>query len=124
MLLMVKLGTVGRGVGALLLCFAAYHAFRSLKTFLKPAGTIVISDDKIVLPTGLCRGRDETFPIAEVSHAFFLRRNVPWTRTGPLLIIEVGERAFLYPRDWFASEADQRRIVRAIDVRLGNHSES
>jgi len=26
----------------------------------------------------------------EVEHAFFLRRAVPWTRAGPVLVIEAG----------------------------------
>jgi len=28
-----------------------------------------------------------------------------------VLVVEAGERAFVYPRDWFGSESDQRRIL-------------
>ena len=55
----------------------------------------------------------------DVTHAFFLRRAVPWTQAGPILIVEVGEAIFSYPRDWFASESEQRRILEAINRRLG-----
>jgi hypothetical protein len=30
------------------------------------------------------------------------------------LIIELGERAMAFPRDWFASEADQRHVIHAV----------
>jgi hypothetical protein len=31
-----------------------------------------------------------------------------------VLIIELGERAMAFPRDWFASEAEQRHVIRAV----------
>jgi hypothetical protein len=42
---------------------------------------------------------------------------VPWTRAAPVLVIESKDRAFTYPRDWFITEADQRRIVRELHAR-------
>jgi hypothetical protein len=51
-----------------------------------------------------------------VTAAYFLRRSVPWTKAAPVLIVEVGERAYVYPRDWFRTEADQRRILDALVV--------
>jgi hypothetical protein len=35
-----------------------------------------------------------------------------------VLVVELGERALLYPRDWFATEADQRRVVHALVAQL------
>jgi len=61
-------------------------------------------------------------PMSEVKHAFFLRRAVPWTSTAPLLIVEAGGHAHVYPRDWFASEGDQYRIVRTIRQHLGQEA--
>jgi hypothetical protein len=45
---------------------------------------------------------------------YFLRRSVPWNRSAPVLVVELGKRAMAFPRDWFATEADQRRIVHAL----------
>ena len=45
---------------------------------------------------------------------YFLRRSVPWNRSAPVLVVELGPKAMAFPRDWFASEADQRRIVHAL----------
>ena len=48
---------------------------------------------------------------------YFLRRSVPWNRAAPVLVVELGERRSLFPRDWFASEADQRHVVHALLAR-------
>lgn len=113
-LLIVKLGTMGKGAGVLLLLFAGYRGYKFGRTLLVPSGTIAIHADQVELPRGLCRGRAESFPSHEIRHAFLLRRAVPWTTTGPILVVEVGDRAFTYPRDWFLSESDQHRIARAV----------
>lgn len=114
LLLVLELGTVGRFVGVVLLALALRHAIGFVRTLLYPAGTISVRDDQVILPRGLCRGKPATFPMEQVRHAFVLRRAVPWTQTGPLLVIEAGDRAFSYPRDWFLADADQQRIVRAV----------
>jgi hypothetical protein len=31
-----------------------------------------------------------------------------------VLVVELGARALTYPRDWFASEADQRQVIHAL----------
>ena len=117
-LLLLRLGIVGQIAGVVLLAIAVRHGLGFARTLRYPAGTIEVNAEQVVLPTGLCRGKDATFPMEQVRHAFFLRRAVPWTQTGPMLVIEAGDRAFAYPRDWFASEADQQRIVHAINVHL------
>lgn len=122
LLLVVKLGTVGQGIGALLLLVALRNGYLFVRTLLYPSGTIVVEPEQVVLPLGLCRGKAHTVPMREVKHAFFLRRAVPWTRTAPLLIIEAGGHAHVYPRDWFASESDQYRIMRTIRQHLGQEA--
>jgi len=42
---------------------------------------------------------------------------VPWTRAAPVLVVEAGGKPFTFPRDWFLTEADQRRIVRELHAR-------
>lgn len=116
LLLVVKLGTVGQVVGFLLILAAGYHGYKFVRTLLVPGGTISVRAEQVALPRGLCRGSAEVFPSDQIRHAFLLRRSVSWTTTGPVLVIEVGERAFTYPRDWFVSETDQHRIARAIHL--------
>ena len=50
----------------------------------------------------------------DVTAVYFLRRSVPWNRSAPVLIVELGARAMAFPRDWFASEADQRHVIHAL----------
>ncbi len=112
-----KLGTVGKGVGVVLMVIGAVAGYAFARTLLFPAGTIVVADDRVELPRGLCRGAPERFTLAQVEHAYLLRRSVPWTRAAPVLVVEASGRAFSYPRDWFITEADQRKIVRDLDAR-------
>jgi len=113
-----KLGTVGKGVGILLVAIAAYNGHRFVQTLRHPAGKIRINDDGALLPEGLCRGKSPAIAVDQIRHAYFLRRAVPWTRAGPVLVVETAEQILLYPRDWFHSDSDQRRIATAINRRL------
>jgi hypothetical protein len=113
-LLVWKLGTVGVWVGVVLIAMGAYHAWNLLQTLLHPPGTIVVSDREVSLPRGLCMPRPVVVPRSEVTAVYFLRRSVPWNHAAPVLIVELGARAMAFPRDWFASEADQRHIIHAL----------
>jgi hypothetical protein len=113
-LLIWKLGTVGKGVGVVLMVLGALRAWQLLQTFLHPPGTITVTDDEVILPRGLCLPRPIKVPAKDVTAVYFLRRSVPWNRSAPVLVIELGPRAMAFPRDWFASEADQRHIVHAL----------
>ena len=117
-LLLWKLGVVGKGVGLILLAVGALHIYRLARTLLHPPGRIEVRDDAIVLPARLCARETHSIPYEDVRHAFFLRRAVPWTRTGPVLVVEAGDQVFSFPRDWFASESDQRRVAAALNRRL------
>lgn len=110
----LALGTLGKGVGVLLLVLAAWAAFKLVLTYLNPPGTIIVDGDDVTLPRGLCRGAPVKAARKDVTAAYFLRRSVPWTKASPVLVVEVGKDAFAYPRDWFATEADQRRILDAL----------
>lgn len=113
-LLIWKLGTVGIWVGVLLVVLGLFRAYELAQTFLHPPGTIIVNDTEVVLPRGLNMGKPVKVPRSEVTSVYFLRRSVPWNRSAPVLVVELGQRAFAYPRDWFASEADQRHIVHAL----------
>jgi hypothetical protein len=123
-LLLNKLGTVGQLAGVGLIALAAYRGYRFVRTLLVPGGTISVKSQEVALPRGLCRGPAEVFASDQIRHAFVLRRSVPWTTTGPVLVIETGEHVFTYPRDWFLSESDQHRIARAIHLLPHMRSES
>ena len=115
-----KLGTVGKGLGIILLVLGVVNLVRFARTLVRAAGSIAVSEEAVRLPEGLCRARAHTIEYAGVRHAFFLRRAVPWTRTGPILVIETDRGVFSYPRDWFTSDSDQRRIAHAIHRHLGS----
>ncbi len=121
LLLLWKLAIVGQVVGVIFLVVAALAAKSFIFTVINPPGTIEVADDKLTLPDGLCRGRSSDFTYDQVKHAFFLRRAVPWTRAGPVLVVEAGDLAFTYPRDWFASESEQHRVLHGILRRLEPH---
>lgn len=113
-LFVIGLGTLGKVLGLVLLGIAAWNAFLLVRTMLHAPGTLVIGDETVELPRGICRGAPSKVKRGEVTSAYFLRRAVPWTQASPVLVIEAGGRAFSYPRDWFAEEGDQRRILDAL----------
>jgi hypothetical protein len=117
-LLVWKLAIVGQVLGVISLIFAAFAARSFVMTLLNPPGTIKIDDDRVQLPVGLCRGKSDELTYEQIKHVFFLRRAVPWTRAGPVLVVETADVAFTYPRDWFASESEQRRVLRGIHRKL------
>ena len=113
-LLIWQLGTVGVWAGFVLVAMGIYHAWQLLQTFIHPAGTIIISDREISLPRGLCMSRPVVAKPQDVTAAYFLRRSVPWNHAAPVLVIELGAKAMAFPRDWFASETDQRHVIHAL----------
>lgn len=113
-LLIWKLGTVAVWIGVLLLIKGAFHAYQLVQTFVHPPGTIVVNDKEVILPRGLCMSRPVKVAPAEVTAVYFLRRSVPWKHSAPVLVVELGAKAMAFPRDWFASEADQRYVVHAL----------
>lgn len=113
-LLVWKLGTVGVWVGVVLMLLGALRAWQLIQTFLHPPGTIVVGDNEVTLPRGLCLSRPIKVAPKEVTAVYFLRRSVPWNRSAPVLVVELGPKAMAFPRDWFASEADQRHVVHAL----------
>lgn len=119
-LLVWKLGTVGVWVGVMLLVIGAFRAWELVQTFLHPPGTIVVTESEVTLPRGLNMSRPVKVKPGDVSAVYFLRRSVPWNRSAPVLVVEVGGRAMAFPRDWFASEADQRHVVHALMKGLGS----
>lgn len=113
-LLIWKLGTVGVWVGVALVLTGAYRAWQLAQTFIYAPGTIKVTATQVELPRGLCLPRPITVAPSDVTAVYFLRRSVPWNRSSPVLVVELGAKALAYPRDWFASEADQRHVVHAL----------
>jgi hypothetical protein len=73
-----------------------------------------VSEKHVVLPRKLHRPNPLDVKPSEVTAVYFLRRSVPLYHAAPVLVVELGSRALLYPRDWFATEADQRHVVHAL----------
>ena len=113
-LLVWKLGTVGKWVGVGLMIVGAFRAWQLIQSYMHPPGTIKVTESEVTLPRGLCLPRPHKVKPADVTAVYFLRRSVPWNRSAPVLVVELGGKALAYPRDWFASEADQRHIVHAL----------
>jgi hypothetical protein len=114
LLLVWKLGTVAVWVGFVLIALGLYRAYQLVRSFMLPAGTIEVSSERVSLPVGVHKGKPLVVKPGEVTAVYFLRRSVPWNHAAPVLVVELGQRALLYPRDWFATEADQRRVVHAL----------
>ena len=113
-LLIWKLGTVGVWTGIALVIIGAYRAWQLVQTFVYPPGSIRVTAREVTLPRGLCLPRPIKVPPSAVTAVYFLRRSVPWNRSAPVLVVELGSKAMAFPRDWFASEADQRHVVHAL----------
>ena len=113
-LLILKLGTVGVWGGWALIAYGLFKAYLLVMSFVNPPGTIIVSDSKVVLPRGMHRGKPIEVAPKDVTAVYFLRRSVPWNRSSPVLVIELGQKAMIFPRDWFATEADQRHVVHAL----------
>lgn len=118
-LLLVRLEGGVKLVGALVLLGGLSAARAFATTFLHEAGGISVGDDEVVLSPRLCSGQALTLPLADVRHAYLLKRSLSWATPGPLLVVETSRGAFQYPRDWFAHDGDQRRVMNAINRRLG-----
>jgi hypothetical protein len=113
-LCVTQLGTLGQMAGVVLLALAAWAAFRVIQTLRHPAGTIVVEGDKVVLPRGLCLGDPIETTRAAVTASYLLRKSVAWHQAAPVLVVETAGKVIAYPRDWFAGESDQRRILDAL----------
>jgi hypothetical protein len=114
-LFMVSFSGLGRGAGIVLLALAVWPTIEFARTLAHDAGAIGASTTALALPPRVCAGQRAEVPLAEVKHAYFLRRELPWLTTGPLLVVETRRGTFAYPRDWFASEQDQRRLIVTIN---------
>ncbi|HEY5949589.1 MAG TPA: hypothetical protein VIV40_29040 [Kofleriaceae bacterium] len=113
-LLIWKLGTVGVWVGYVLIALGLFRGYQLAMSFLNPPGKFVISEHKVTLPRGVHRTKPIVLEPSAITAAYFLRRSVPWNRSAPVLVVETGDRALAFPRDWFASEADQRHVIHAL----------
>jgi hypothetical protein len=114
LLLVAKLGTVGVWAGYALIVYGLFKAYLLVMSFVNPPGTIVVTERKVVLPRGVHRGKPLEVTPKDVTAVYFLRRSVPWNKSSPVLVVELGEKAMIFPRDWFATEADQRHVVHAL----------
>jgi hypothetical protein len=113
-LMILKLGTVGVWAGYAVLAWGLFRAVQLALTIIYPPGTIKVTPTKVVLPRGVHRPKPLEVEPKDVTAVYFLRRSVPWNKSSPVLVIELGDKAMAYPRDWFASEADQRHVVHAL----------
>ncbi len=117
--LIFDVGHAATWLGVLVALYGASAASSFVRTLLHPPGTIALRATEIALPDGLCTGAIVVVPLSEVKHAYFLRRSLPMTAASPVLVIETARGPFLYPREWFGAEGDQRRVATTLNRRLG-----
>jgi hypothetical protein len=113
-ILITHLGTVGVWTGIALIAWGVFHALLLARSFAFPVGSIVVGEREVSLPRGPHRGKPVVVKPSDVTAVYLLRKSVPWNHAAPVLVVELGERAMLFPRDWFASEAQQRHVVHAL----------
>jgi hypothetical protein len=113
-LLILKLGTVGVWAGYVLIALGLVRGYLLAMSLIHPAGSFIVTPTQVTLPRAAHRPNPLVVEPNAITAVYFLRRSVPWNRSSPVLIVELGETAMVYPRDWFASESDQRYVVDAI----------
>jgi hypothetical protein len=113
-LLVWRLGTVGVWSGWVLIALGLWRGYQLTLSLIYPAGTIIVTEKHVVLPRRIHRPNPIDVKPSEITAVYFLRRSVPMYHAAPVLVVELGKRALLYPRDWFATEADQRHVVHAL----------
>lgn len=116
LVLVLKTAILGQIIGALLVAWGLYHAARWLVATNRGAATLAVRGDRVTLPRKAHKSIEAAIPTEQITAAYLLRHASPWHKAAPTLVIEAGREAFVYPRDWFASETDQRRIIDAIAV--------
>jgi hypothetical protein len=119
LLMILELGTVGVWAGFAVLAWGLVRAVQLALTMIYPPGTIKVTASEVVLPRGVHRPHPLKVMPKDVTAVYFLRRSVPWNKSSPVLVVELGDKAMAYPRDWFASEADQRHVVHALLAQRG-----
>jgi hypothetical protein len=119
LVMIARMGGFWAVPGALLVLAGAVAGRSFVMTLLHAPGTIAVREGEVVLPEQICSAQAMTVPLADLRHAYLLRRNLPWNHTGPVLVVETRRGVFQYPRDWFAGEGDQRRVWTTLNRRLG-----
>ena len=100
--------------GWVLIALGLWRGYQLALSFIHPAGTFIVTEKHVVLPRKLHRPNPLDVKPSEITAVYFLRRSVPMYHAAPVLVVELGKRAMLYPRDWFASEMDQKHLVHAL----------
>jgi hypothetical protein len=118
-LFLALFGPVGKALGALIAVGGGLAARRFARTLAREAGAIRLGDAQLELPAGPCLAATDVVPLGDVRYAYLLRRSTPFLTSGPVLVVETSRGPFAYPRDWFETDADQRRLAAHINRRLG-----
>ncbi|HEY4243771.1 MAG TPA: hypothetical protein VGM88_28355 [Kofleriaceae bacterium] len=113
-LMLWKLGTVAHWAAYGLILYVAWHLYLLSQMLMHAPGTIIVTRDSVELPRGLCMSNPKKLTPKDVTAVYFLRRSVPWNKSAPVLVVELGDEAIAFPREWFASEADQRQVLNAL----------
>lgn len=118
--LIYGLGSVGKGLGVLLLILGGLRGYKFARGILAPPGRLKVGVDPVELPAGLSVASADEIAVDSIKQVFYLRRALPWTQASPVLVVETADDTiYTYPRDWFASDSDQRRVARTLAEQIG-----
>ncbi len=119
LLFLWSFGGVGKTFGVLFALGGVVAARAFARTLAHPPGVIRVHAGGLLLPPGPCTGTHVDVGLGDVRHAYLLRRAVPFLVASPMLVVETALGVFTYPRDWFETDGDQRRLAASINRRLG-----
>ena len=122
--LAINTNTLGQWTGYGLLAWGVYHGCWWIYTTARGTAALTVEPTQIHLPARAYRGASTSLPTNALTAAYLLRHSSPWHKAAPTLVIEAGDKAFLYPRDWFHGEADRRRLIDAIAAHTGGAHDS
>jgi hypothetical protein len=123
-LLVIYLGIVGKAAGVLMVAFGVRRGWKVTRCLLRGPGRFRVGEDPVALPRGLCVTAPDEIEVSAIKQVFFLRRALAWTQASPVLIVETTDRVYAYPRDWFSSDSEQRRIAQALSAQLERQPKS
>ncbi len=112
-LAMDYLGGVGIVLGVYWLFRSAELAYLFVRTLRHPPGKIQVKRNEVILPFRLCVASASTLKPSDIRNVYVLRRAVPYSAGGSLLVVETAHGTFEYPRAWFAADGDPARVQAA-----------
>ena len=113
--LILRMGTAfGWVAGGLLAAFGVRSAILFVRSAIRQAAVVTVVGNRLLLPRTPTSTRIDAVPLRDVRHCYLLKRAVPWTMSGPVVVVETASQVWNLPRDWFKQDDDPHRLVAAV----------